>query len=161
MRVILGFNNNTYTAVVFSEIEKAFEKTWQLGLLYKLLELKFSISLIKIITPVLSEKIHYSAEVELFAPSSVTRLRLSRTFYSLYIEDTNQKFGLYLGPFADETYKYATDRKEIYSNLLQLHPRRREVSSSVIPLLLPCEGRTGRMKSTTKSKESLWEDVLL
>jgi hypothetical protein len=38
------------TAVVFLDIEKVFDTTWHLGLLYKLSELKFLISLIKIIT---------------------------------------------------------------------------------------------------------------
>jgi hypothetical protein len=34
-------------AAEFFDIEKAFDKTWHLGLLYKLSELKFSINIIK------------------------------------------------------------------------------------------------------------------
>jgi hypothetical protein len=44
--VTLNFNNNMSTAAVFLIIEKAFDKTWHLGLLYKLSKLKFPISLL-------------------------------------------------------------------------------------------------------------------
>jgi hypothetical protein len=47
--ITLNFNNNMSTAAVFLDIEKAFNKTWNSGLLYKLSELTFSISLIKLI----------------------------------------------------------------------------------------------------------------
>jgi hypothetical protein len=47
--VTLHFNNNMSTAAVFLDIEKAFDITWQPGLLYKLSKLQFSTSLIKII----------------------------------------------------------------------------------------------------------------
>jgi hypothetical protein len=53
--VTLNFNNNISTAAVFLDIDKAFNKIWYLGLLYKLSELKFSISLIKLISSFLSE----------------------------------------------------------------------------------------------------------
>jgi hypothetical protein len=43
-------------AATFLDIEKAFGTTWHLGLLYKLSELKFSISLIKLISSLLSQK---------------------------------------------------------------------------------------------------------
>jgi hypothetical protein len=42
--VTLYFNNNMSTAAVFLDIEKAFDTTWHLGLLYKLFKLKFWIS---------------------------------------------------------------------------------------------------------------------
>lgn len=38
----LVFNNNMSTAVVFSDIKKAFNTTWHSGLLYTFTELKFS-----------------------------------------------------------------------------------------------------------------------
>lgn len=43
----LNFNNRNPMALVFWDIEKAFDTTWQLGLLYKLFKLIFSISLIQ------------------------------------------------------------------------------------------------------------------
>jgi hypothetical protein len=54
--VTLNFNNNMSTAAVVLDIEKAFHKTWQLDLLHKLLELTFSISLIKLISSFLSQR---------------------------------------------------------------------------------------------------------
>jgi hypothetical protein len=48
--VTLHFNNNMSTAAVFLDIENAFETTWQPGLLYKLSQLQFSTSLIKLIS---------------------------------------------------------------------------------------------------------------
>jgi hypothetical protein len=47
--VSLNFNNNMSTAAVFLDIEKAFDTTWHPGLLYKLSELQFSTSLVKLI----------------------------------------------------------------------------------------------------------------
>jgi hypothetical protein len=54
--VKLNFNNNMSMAAVFLDIEKSFGTTWHLGLLYKLSELKFFISLIKLIFFSFSEK---------------------------------------------------------------------------------------------------------
>jgi hypothetical protein len=44
--VTLDFNNNIFVTAVFLDIEKAFDRTWHIGLLYKL-KLKFLISPIK------------------------------------------------------------------------------------------------------------------
>jgi hypothetical protein len=44
--VTLHFNDNLSSAAVFLDIEKAFDTTWQPGLLHKLSKLQFSISLI-------------------------------------------------------------------------------------------------------------------
>jgi hypothetical protein len=55
-RVTLHFNNNMSTAAVFLDIEKTFETTLQPDLLYKLPQLQFSISLIKLIGSFLSQR---------------------------------------------------------------------------------------------------------
>jgi len=39
---------------------------------------------------------------------------LAPTLYSLYINDTHQNTGIYLAPFASDTYLYTTDREEGY-----------------------------------------------
>jgi hypothetical protein len=52
--VTLNFNNCMPMAAVFLDIEKAFNTTWHTGLLYKLSELYYSSSLIKLISPFLS-----------------------------------------------------------------------------------------------------------
>jgi hypothetical protein len=53
--VTSNINNNMSTAAIFLVIEKAFDTTWQPGLLYKLLELKFLTSLIKLLSASISE----------------------------------------------------------------------------------------------------------
>jgi hypothetical protein len=64
--ITLNFNNNISTAAVFLDIGKAFDTTWHLGLLYKLLELKFSINLIKLLSSFLSQrKFRVSVEGEI------------------------------------------------------------------------------------------------
>jgi hypothetical protein len=60
------------TATVFLDTEKAFDTTMHLGLLHKLSELKFSISLIKLIPSFLSQrKFGVSVEYEISTPSDI------------------------------------------------------------------------------------------
>jgi hypothetical protein len=60
------------TAAVLLDIENAFDKTWHLGLLYKLSELKFSVSLIKLIGCFLSQrKFRVSVEGEISTPRDI------------------------------------------------------------------------------------------
>jgi hypothetical protein len=75
--VTLNFNKNMSTAAVFLDIQKTFDKTWHLGLLYKLSELKLSTSLIKLINPFLYQrKFRVSVEGEMSTPSrGATRFR--------------------------------------------------------------------------------------
>jgi hypothetical protein len=68
----LNFNNNLSTAVVFLDVKKAFDTTWHSGLLYKLSKLKLSISLIKLINPVLSQrKFRVSVKGEMSTPREI------------------------------------------------------------------------------------------
>jgi hypothetical protein len=70
--VILNSNNNISTVAVLLGIEKVFNIAWHLGLLYKLLELKFSISLIKLVSSFLSQrKFRVSVEGEISAPRDI------------------------------------------------------------------------------------------
>jgi hypothetical protein len=70
--VTLNFNNNMSTAAVLLDIEKTFDKTWHLVLLYKLSELKFLTSLIKLINSFLSQrKFRVSVEGELSSPRDI------------------------------------------------------------------------------------------
>jgi hypothetical protein len=115
--VTLNFNNNICTAVVFLDIEKAFDSTWHPGLLYKLSELHFSPSLIKLINSFLSHrKFRVMYEGELSTPRNIQEgvtqgSVLSPTLYSLYINDTSQTLGVYLALFTDDTYLYSTDHE--------------------------------------------------
>jgi hypothetical protein len=48
--ITLNFNNNISTAAVFLDIEKAFNRTWHTGLLYKSSELEFSTGFFKLLS---------------------------------------------------------------------------------------------------------------
>jgi hypothetical protein len=96
--VTLHFNNNISTAAVFLDIEKAFDTTWQPGLLYKLSNLQFSTSFIKHIGLFLSQrKFRVSVEGEMSTPRSMQAgvpqgSVLSLTPYNFYINDTPQTY---------------------------------------------------------------------
>jgi hypothetical protein len=89
--VLLNFNNNLSRAAVFLNIEKAFDKSWPLGLLYKLSVLKFSTSLIKRIISNLSQrKFRVSVDGELSAARETQAgvpqgYVFSPALYSLYV----------------------------------------------------------------------------
>jgi hypothetical protein len=106
------------TAVVFLDIEKAFDTTWHLGLLYKLSTLQFSISLIKLIGSFLSQrKFWVSFEGQISTPKDIQvgilqGSVLSPTLHSLYINDMPQTSGVYLCLFADYICACAKHRKE-------------------------------------------------
>jgi hypothetical protein len=92
--VTLNFNNKMATTVVFSDVEKAFDMTWQPVLLYKLSKFEFSTSLIKLISSFLSQqKSSVSVEGEMSTPKEIKagfpqRSVLSHTLYNLCINDT-------------------------------------------------------------------------
>jgi hypothetical protein len=89
--VTLHFNNNMSTVVVFLDIKKAFDTTWQPGLLYKLSNLQFLTSLIKLIGSFLSQrKFRVSVEGEMSTPGYMQAglpqgSVLSPTLYHLYV----------------------------------------------------------------------------
>jgi hypothetical protein len=120
-QVILNFNNNLSTAAVLLDIEKTFAETWHFGLLYKLSTLKFSINLIKPIGSFVSHrKFRVSVESELSTPRNTQasvplESVLFRALYILYINDTPQTPGVYLGLLSDDFCMYETDRKRCYS----------------------------------------------
>jgi hypothetical protein len=113
--IILNFNINMSTAVVFLDIEKAFHTTWHPGLLYRLSKLHFPVTLIRIIKSYLSNrKFKVSIEGELSTPREKQAGVPTPTLYSLYINDTPKTPGVHLAFFADDTCIYATDRKDSY-----------------------------------------------
>jgi hypothetical protein len=116
--VTQNFNNNLLTAAVFLDIEKAFDTTWHPGFLYKLSQLHFSSSLIKLTSSFLpNRKCIVIAEGELSTPRDIQAgvlqgSVLAPILYSLYINDIPQTPGVYLVLSADNTCIYTTDRTE-------------------------------------------------
>jgi hypothetical protein len=92
------------TTTVFLDSEKAFDTTWQLGLLYKLSKLQFSTSLIKLIGSFVSQrKFRVSVESEIstsrYIQAGLPQVSvLSPTLYTLYINDSPQTPGVNLAP---------------------------------------------------------------
>jgi len=118
VHVTLNFNHNMSTAAVFLDIEKAFDTTWHSGLPYKLPKLRFSSSLIKLISSFLSNrkfgvmvygKMSTPRHIQAEVPDGFV---LTPALYSLYINDTPQTPGVYLAVFADDTFMYTTLQRE-------------------------------------------------
>jgi hypothetical protein len=99
--------------VVFLHIEKAFDTTWHLGLLYKLYKLKFFTNVFKLTSSFLSEqKFIVSVKGEMSTPREIQTgvpqsSALSQTLYSMYINDTPQTPVVYLVLFVNATCMYA------------------------------------------------------
>jgi hypothetical protein len=106
------------TAAVFLEIEKAFDTTWHPGLLYKLSDLQFPISLSKLIASFLTNR-KFKVPVE-GEPSSPRKVAagvaqgsvLAPLLCSLYTNDAPAAPGIHLALFADDTCVYATEKHE-------------------------------------------------
>jgi hypothetical protein len=116
-----NFNNNMSTAAVLLDIEKAFETTWHPGLLYKLSELQFPISLIMLIASFLTNrKFKFSVEGEIYVAAGVPQGSVLATVYSLFINDAPEAPGIHLALFADDTCVYATEETHERRVLIKL-----------------------------------------
>jgi hypothetical protein len=105
--LILNFNNNMSTAIVFSDIAKTFDTTWHSDLLCQLLELEFSTRFIKLIAS--------------FPTDRKFKVGRRRIFYSKKnMGRDSSKFrpcpdivpGTHLALFADVACTYATEEHE-------------------------------------------------
>jgi hypothetical protein len=116
--VTLNFNSNVLTAAVFLDIKKAFYTTWHSGLLYKLSQLAFLTSLIKLIASFLTDrKFKVLVEGEFSASRNIAAgvsqgSVLAPVLYSLYINDASKTPGTHLALFSDDAYIYATEKNE-------------------------------------------------
>jgi hypothetical protein len=114
--VTLNFNDNMSTATLFLDIEKAFDTTCNCVLLYKLSELEFSRSPIKLIASFLTDRkfkvlvegeFSTSGEITIGVPQGSV---FAQKLYSLYINDAPTAPGTHLALFADDSCMYATDK---------------------------------------------------
>jgi hypothetical protein len=126
--VSLNFNN-ILTAAVFLDLERTVDTTWHPGLLYKLLELEFSTSLIKLIASFLTNrKFKVSVEGEFSSPRKLAAgvpqgSVLAPVLYSLYINDAPTAPGTHLALFVDDTRIYTTEihERHVFNKLALPH----------------------------------------
>jgi hypothetical protein len=105
------------TAAVFLGIMKAFDTTWHSGLLYKLSELEFPASLLKLIASFLTDRFKLLVEGEFSAPRKIAAggpqgSILARVFYILNINDASVAPGAHLAVFVYNTCMYVTEKHE-------------------------------------------------
>jgi hypothetical protein len=106
------------TAVVFLDIEKAFDTTWHFDLLYNSSGLELSTSFIKLIASFLTgRKFEVLVEGKLSTPRKIAAgvsqgSVLAPVLYSLYITDAPTTRGTHLALFAEDTCLYATEKLE-------------------------------------------------
>jgi retron-type reverse transcriptase len=123
----LNFNNKMSKAVVFLDIEKAFDTIWHRGLLYTLSKLEFSTSVIKLRVSV-QGKMPTPKHMQAGVPQGSI---LPPTLYNLYINDTPQTHSVHLTLFADDTCLYATERKGGYDLRKLQHGLNSKVSAGI------------------------------
>jgi hypothetical protein len=106
------------TAAGFLDIEETFDTMMHSGLLYKLPELEFSTSLVKLIVSFLTDR-KFKVLVEnkfyrsrIIAAGVPQGFDLLPTLYSLYINDAPTALGIYLALFANDPCIYATQKHE-------------------------------------------------
>jgi len=111
--ISINLNKRTKTATAFIDIEKAFNKVWHRGLIYKLLQFQLPIQLLKLLESFLQRR---TFEVRFNESSSSTRpilagvpqgSCLSPQLFSAYINDMPQHKDSKTALFADDTMFYA------------------------------------------------------
>lgn len=121
-----SFNEKQSTGLILFDIEKAFDRVWHKGLIYKLIQFKFPIYLIKIIYNYLNERrffVYMSNEKSIVhhinagVPQGAV---LSPILYNLYMADIGNFFSnIHFAQYADDTaiYTSSADPNIIISNL--------------------------------------------
>ncbi|KAL4148923.1 hypothetical protein QTP88_003061 [Uroleucon formosanum] len=100
-----NFNNNIKTASIFLDVEKAFDRVWHAGLLFKLSQLNISTEIVKIIESFLTDRTFITKIEDSF---SSTRHILA-TLYLTYINDIPTTPKAHISLFADDTMFFTYD----------------------------------------------------
>lgn len=113
-----NFNNNINTASIFLDVEKAFDRVWHAGLLYKLSQLNIPTEIVKIIESFLTDRTFITKIEDSF--SSIRHILagvpqgscLSPTLYLTYINDIPTTPKAHLSLFADDTMFFTYDKNQ-------------------------------------------------
>lgn len=125
--VIKAFNQKQSTGLILFDMEKAFDKVWHKGLIYKLIQLKFPLYLIKLISNYISDRQFFvfisgekSAKHEIHSgvPQGAV---LSPILYNLFTADIASTFAnVEFAQYADDTAIYTSSiEPTTIINLLQ------------------------------------------
>jgi retron-type reverse transcriptase len=115
--IINRFNNHEYTGAVMFDLEKAFDKVWHQGLIYKLHSIKTPNMIFKWIVNFLTRRsfyVHYNDcisqqhNIKAGVPQGCI---ISPILFSIYISDISKKLTKSHGLFADDISLWRSDRK--------------------------------------------------
>lgn len=107
-----NFSEKKSTGVIFLDVEKAFDRVWHNGLLYKMFKLRFPLTLIKTIRSFLSERtfsvfikgqFSEAKEIKYGVPQGAV---LSPTLYNIFTHDIVKETTKNIALFADDTALY-------------------------------------------------------
>ena len=120
-----NLNNKKSTGMIFLDVEKAFDRVWHNGLLYKMLKLRFPLPLIKTVRSFLSERSFAVFIKGQFSEIKVIKFGvpqgavLSPTLYNIFTYDVVRETTNNIGLFADDTalYHSAENSADIVTHL--------------------------------------------
>jgi hypothetical protein len=107
-----NLNNKKSTGMIFLDVEKAFDRVWHNGLLYKMLKLRFPLPLIKTVRSFLSERSFavfikgQFSEIKVIKYGVPQGAVLSPTLYNIFTYDVVRETTNNIGLFADDTALY-------------------------------------------------------
>jgi len=125
--IINNFNMNKYTGAVMFDLEKAFDKVWHQGLLYKLRQIKMPNTLFNWIMDFLNQRsfyVHYNentSQTQNIKAGVPQGCIISPILFSIYISDISKTMNDSHGLFADDISLWQSDIKvKNLEKLLQL-----------------------------------------
>ncbi|GBO38131.1 RNA-directed DNA polymerase from mobile element jockey [Araneus ventricosus] len=118
-----GFSNKQKTGAVFLDIQKAFDRVWQDGLIYKLINYNTPKYLVKIIDSYLNDR-KFAVRVNNTLSDSkpinagvAQGSKIGPILFSLYINDIPRQFNTMLCMYADDTAILARNKNPKFINL--------------------------------------------
>lgn len=114
-----GLDTKLTTGILSFDIEKAFDRVWQFGLIYKMIKWNFTDSLIRIVASFLTGRTFYVRINDAYSdqkdiPWGVPQGSvLSPTLYNIFISDLPRNLSdqTHIVLYADDTVLYTSDRK--------------------------------------------------
>lgn len=108
-----GFNHNRVTVAAFLDVEKAFDRVWHVGLVYKLTKMKIPDCYVRLISNYLSGRVFRVAINGTLSDSKEIRAGVPQgsiigpILYTLYTKDLPRNDQTKFGCFADDTVIYS------------------------------------------------------